>query len=213
MALVVPGKLRLPENFARSIAPLATKAEIEDLTAIDATLGAEGVAQAFAALREALAASVERHEVQHRLDAQRPLVMPKALADRVGPAEKNGHERSHAARARAELSAYLAELARDDRTGRVGLGAIARFLFDRRQHGSAECYAALVILEGLASELGVPQEGPLVVGAALDRHAASRLYLALADQPPDRLRAASKRLWERLFAAPLPDLRAVPAKP
>ncbi|MFT3769570.1 MAG: hypothetical protein QM820_29390 [Minicystis sp.] len=213
LALVVPGKLRFPEGFARSLAGLATEAEIAELGAIDQALGGDVEQRVFLSLRDALAASVERHEVQHRLDARRDEVMPRALAERVGPLRQNGHERRHAVTARAELSAYLSELGRDTRTGRVGLGAVARFLFDRRLHGTPECYAALVILEGLAEGLGVPQKGPLVTGSTVDRRAAGRLYLALAAAPPERLREAAQRLWEQLFAAPLPDLRAASTHP
>jgi hypothetical protein len=87
---------------------------------------------------------------------------------------------------------------------------VARYLLDRRQHGTAEFYAALVIFEGLAVELGLSHDAPLVTNGSVDRSAASRLYLALAEQPPARLRDASKRLWERLFAAPLPEIHLNP---
>jgi len=213
LALVTPGKLRLPESFTRSIEPLATKAEIADLKAIDDALAGEPAQRAFTALRDALAASIERHEVQHRLDARRARVMPQALADRTGPLVQNGREHKHADRARAELSAYLSELARDPRTGRVGLGALARFVFDRQHHGVPECYAAIVILEGLADTLGLPREAPLIAGRAVNRRAAARLYLALAAQPPERLRDAARRLWEKLFASPLPDLHNASKQP
>jgi hypothetical protein len=206
MALVVPPLLRLPEGFSRSLAGLAGKAELAELGTIDEALGGDEDLRAFAALREALGASVERHEVQHRLDARAPRVMPKELSERVGPLEKDGKERGHAAAARAELSAYLAELARDERTGVFGVGMVARFLFDKHLHGTAESNAAVVILEGLASELALPPEAPLVVSHTVDRRVASKLYLALTAVPAERLRGAAKRLWERLFAAPLPAL-------
>jgi hypothetical protein len=207
--LVVPGKLRLPEGFAAQLEGFATKEELAALAKADKALERADMERTFGALRDAVAASVERHEVQHRLDARKPLAMPKALADLVGPAEKDGHERRHAATARAELSAYLAELARDAQTGAVGLGSVARFLFQRRSHGTPECYAAVVILEGLADTLGLPKGDPLVARGAVDRRAAGRLYLALAAQPPERVREAAKRLWEQLFAAPLADLRTL----
>ena len=207
LALSIPVKLRLPEGLTGPLGTLASKTELAELRALDDALGGDAPGTAFAAVRDALAASVERHEVQHRLDAtRRSPIMPKVLADRVGPLQLDGHEQGRATTARAELSAYLAELARDTRTGRVGLGMVARFLFDRRLHGTAECYAALVILEGLAAELGVAQDAPLVAGGAVDRRGAGKLYLGLVELPPEQLRAAAKRLWERLFETPLPDL-------
>lgn len=206
MALSVPAHLRMPEGFAASLAPIATKAEIAALEDAARALSSKEMEAAFTAVRDAIAASVERHEVQHRLDAARELPMPAALSDIVGPLRAGGRERRHAATARAELSAYLSEIARDPRTARVGLGQVARFLFDRRQHGIPECYAAIVILEGLADRLGVARPDPLVAAGKVDRRAASRLYLAIAAADPDRLRAAAKALWEKLFEAPLPDL-------
>ena len=211
--LVVPAKLKLPEQFEKSLARIAAEAELRDLHAIGESIASDASAKAFEALRDALASSVERHEVQHRLDSRSPLPMPEALAARVGPLVQDGRERPPAARARAELSAYLAELARDDRTGRVGLTMIGRFLFDRRLHGSAECYAALAIFEGLAGALAVPDAAPLIVRRSVDRSAVARLYLALAKEPPARIRDAAKRLWEQLFARPLPELRRVGPAP
>jgi hypothetical protein len=182
--------------------------ELREMMEIDAALDDRTRIDAFAALRSALAASVERHEVQHRLDAlgPQPPPMPAPLEARVGPLATGGKERRLAATARAELSAYLAELARDAQTPRVGLTLIARFLFDQRLQGSPECYAALTILEGLAEGLGTPARAPLVHAGAVDRRAAADLYLALTALPPARLNAAARTLWERLFAAPLPDL-------
>jgi hypothetical protein len=213
LTLVIPGTLRLADAFLKSLSGFASKGELAELRAIDEALGGAAEGKAFLALGDALAASVERHEVQHRLDvARRSPVMPQALADKVGPLRLDGRESPRAAAARAELSAYLAELARDARTGRFGLAMVARFLFDRRLHGSSECYAALVILEGLAAELGVPAAAPLVADHTIDRRGAGRLYLELVKQPPERLRAAAKKLWERLFEAPLPELRLIGPK-
>jgi hypothetical protein len=133
--------------------------------------------------------------------------MPKSLEARVGPLADGGKERRAAATARAELSAYLAELARDAQSPRVGLTLVARFLFDRRMHGAPESYAALSILEGLADALGVRPAAPLLAGGSIDRRAVSGVWTALVALPPDRLRDAAKKLWESLFSAPLPDLR------
>src|SRR5262249_19004541 len=135
MTLVVPPRLRLPEGFGKSLEGFVPRDELADLAGIDAALDDRTRTDAFATIREAPAAAVELHEVQHRLDALLPpagkgLPMPRALEARVGPLVEAGKERRHAAAARAELSAYLAELARDPRTGRVGLALVARFLFD-----------------------------------------------------------------------------------
>ena len=210
LAVAAPVTLRLPRGLRASLEGLVPGDDLFELMRIDAALDDQTRADAFVALRDALAASVERHEVQHRLDALGPPPpLPKALEALVGPLEDAGRERRDAVAARAELSAYLAELARDARTPRVGLTLIARFLFDRRMHGAPECYAALVLLEGLADGLGVRVAHPLVAAGAIDRHAVAEVWGALVALPPERLRAAARTLWEALFAAPLPDLRLV----
>jgi hypothetical protein len=208
MTLVVPAKLPLPDGFRESVKGLVPAEDLTELAAITGALEDRTRADAFEALRDALTSSVERHEVQHRLDAlgPQPPPMPPALEARVGPLVDHGKERRGAATARAELSAYLAELARDARTPRVGLTLIARFLFDRRMHGAPECYAALTILEGLAAELGVRVEAPLLSRGAIDQHAVAAVWTGLVALPPERLREAARKLWESLFATPLPDL-------
>jgi hypothetical protein len=208
MTIVEPSQLRLPEGFAKSLEGFVPGEDLAEMHRIDAALDDATRAQAFASLRDALGTSVERHEVQHRLDAlgPQPAPMPATLEARVGPLEQDGKERRLAASARAELSAYLAELARDARTPKVGLTMIARFLFDLRLQGTAESYAALAILEGLADRLGVPMPGKLVVEHMIDRRAAASVFLALVALPPERLREEASKLWAALFGAPLPEL-------
>lgn len=212
LTLSAPATRLLPEGFTRSLEGLVPRDDLRELALIDTALDDRTRADAFTALRDALVSSVERHEVQHRLDAIGPaLPMPPVLEARVGPLERAGEERRGAARARDELSAYLAELARDPRTPRVGLTLLARFLFDQRMHGAAECYAALTIVEGLAEALGVSAGAPLLADGAIDRHAVGQVWLALVALPPERLREAARRLWETLFARPLPELHQLPS--
>jgi hypothetical protein len=207
LVLRAPTGLRLPEGFAKSIERLVPRDDLEDLALIQAALDDQTREDAFLALRDALASSVERHEVQHRLDAAglEPPPMPAALEALVGPLGRPGDEGHLAAAARDELSAYLAELSRDPRTPRVGLALLSRFLFDRRLHGTPESYAALTILEGLGKELGKAPR-PLLHDGAVDRRAASALWLDLVAGPPQRLRDAAATLWASLFSKPLPDL-------
>src|SRR5690606_25268197 len=143
-----------------------------------------------------LLASVERHEVQHRLDygRPRPLPMPAQLAAFVGPLRASDGTPHHgAARSLAELSAYLAELARDRQTVRTGLSVLAQFLIMPAHWGTAECYAAIVLLEELTRELAI-EGASLVQGGEIDRMRVTDLYLALTAMPPDTVRAAARRL-------------------
>ena len=212
IALQRPAKLRLEPSLTEELRGLAPASALDDLRAIDAALATPAVLAAYATIRDALVDSVERHEVQHRLDYGREggLPMPPALAAYVGPAGEGESEALRfASQARAELSAYLAELARDTRATRSNLTMIARFLFNPRLQGVAECYAALAIVDGLVTELAIPKRGPLVRGGHVDRVVVAELYLALTARPPDELRAAAARRWRALFSADLPTIAAV----
>jgi hypothetical protein len=206
-----PTTLKIGLDYGKALRGLVPDAELDELTAIDAELGDAHLTEVYAQLREVLVRSVERHEVQHRVDFARddPGFMPKALARYVGPAERNGEERRHAALARDELSAYLGELARDEQTPRVNLSMLSRFLFKRRMWGTPECYAALVILEGLAAELTIPiaNGAGLLQGGQIDRDALATAYLAITAREGSELRAAARRLWEKLFEGELPGLK------
>jgi hypothetical protein len=185
----VPTTLRLPEGFAHAAEALASRDDREELALVQAALDDQTRLDAFAALRGALASSVERHEVQHRLDAAAPLSMPAALEARVGAPGRDGA---------------------GGRTPRVSLTLLSRFLFDRRLHGTAESYAALTALEGLGAALGAAPR-TLVKDHAVDRAAVGALWMELSAQAPDRLREAAAGLWSKLFGGPLPEVRRVDA--
>jgi hypothetical protein len=163
-------------------------------------------------LTQVVGRSVARHEVQHRLDrsgAGRRL--PRELAELVGPLiDDEGEERPHVVRARAELSAYLAEVARADEhpTTRLELADLARNLLEKDRWGTAECWASLVILDGLARELGI-SAGSLLVAREIDRTVAAHIITNLVARPETEVRAAAARLWARLFGEPLPPLERV----
>jgi hypothetical protein len=65
-------------------------------------------------------------------------------------------------------------------------------------------FAAAVILDGMARELGEGPREPLTGKAGFDRKPASALYLAVVRHPEDQIVAAARALWERLFEEPLP---------
>jgi hypothetical protein len=143
-------------------------------------------------LADPLIESVERHEVQHRLDgAAGGRRMPDALRAYVGEG---------GLRAREELSAHLAELSRGPGdTTRLELALLSHALFDRDAWGTAECWAAVTIFEGL-----YPDDGPLVGGGEIDRAKAARMFYRLLDRPEADVRRDAGALWERLFGLPLP---------
>lgn len=208
LTLRTPGLLRLDKDYDTALAGAVPQGELDELRSLDDEVGEKPFLDTYARLRDVLVDSVERHEVQHRLDYARPapLPMPGPLAALVGPAGE-GESHRFASQTRAELSAYLGELSRDERTTKVNLTMLSRFLFGKQMQGMAESYSAVVIFEGLAGELGIPSPTGLVTRGNILRERAATLYLALTTTPPEALRSAAARLWEKLFEGPLPELR------
>jgi hypothetical protein len=213
MSLTLPGALHVEGNYHADLGAIVPAPGLTALDEIEETLREPAVEEAFVSARGRLVASIERHEVQHRLDFMRsePLGMPAALERWVGPLEANGRERRGAERARSEMSAYLAQLARDEGTTKADTILALRFLLDQKMQGIPECYAALAILEGLADELAIPIDGPLVENGNISRQRAALLILAVLDKPAEAIRAASKRVWEKSFRSELAPLRRLPS--
>jgi hypothetical protein len=195
IALSPPSGLLIPTEGRAELARLVAPLDLVEIDAIETELAGEATAKGFAAVMAAMMETVERHEVQHRLDHEAGGLRPVAALAALGGDD----------RARSELSAYLAEMHRDARTPRVGLTMLVRSVFDSHRWGSSETLAALVLLDGLARELGIPVK-PLVAKGEVDRAAAASLYLALTDAAPERLRDAAGRLWAKLFGSPLATL-------
>ena len=77
--------------------------------------------------------------------------------------------------------------------------------------GSAESYVAVVILEGLARQLGHVSQRPVVFAAHLDRDALADLVRPLAYESSENLRSAARLLWIELYGEPLLPIVDVPA--
>lgn len=200
-------QLRLPDRYGLDLAGYAgldQRVPREDWRRAEAladALSATTLRGTLRALEAPLVASIERHEVQHRLDTLDGAlaVCPPDVSALVPCEGPLGH------RVLAETSAYVAELGRGPAFVRTNLALLARYLLDPDLLGAAESYAALVAFAGLARELGIAT-GPLVGPAGLDRAAAARLYLGLRARGPAALAAAATRTWQRLFGRPLPPL-------
>ncbi|MDQ3034058.1 MAG: hypothetical protein M3Y87_16705, partial [Myxococcota bacterium] len=206
--------LREPDTYVIERARYAalesalTPGERRDLDALIAGLAEEEHQRTYRAIESRFVQSIERHEVQHRLDFEMGTLgtMPPRLEAMVGPLRRGDLVNLLAQRSNAELSAYLSELARDATIARANLALLVRNLFDVRLWGTPECYAALVVLEGLADRMGLAH-GPLVVAHAIDRAEVARAHLALAARPDEELRASAAQLWQDLYGRPLPVLR------
>lgn len=210
LSLAPPATLELPAGYRDAVAELATADELARLDALGAELAAEASRRAFAELREALALSIERHEMQHLLDRATDLPVPAPLARYVGAGAADPSLRSGdvATVALAELSAYLAELARGD-LPHLQLAVLAGYLVEPAMWGSGECYAALVIAAELAEELGLG-ELALVERRRVQPARAAARFSELMAIDGERLRRAAARRWQTLFGRPLAELERLP---
>jgi hypothetical protein len=166
---------------------------------------------AFDRVRDRYVASVERHEVQHRIDYRRGLIpVPAILAERLDVENPlDAAQTSLAGRARDELSAYLAAIAQAPDSPLLDLVLLSRFLFDEDNLGGPYCYAALAAYEGIAGELGIEPgvcEGESEGDTAIDRARVAELFRRVTARPPAELRAAAARFYSRCFGQPVPEV-------
>lgn len=205
--------VRAPSGYAfdpERYAPLRQRfypAEWRELRTLADALAETRHLRTFRVLRARLRQSVERHEVQHRLDFLSGTVAeaPESLARYTGPVHVGERESPGAARASAELSAYLSEIARDAELSKTNLALLSRHLFERRRWGTAESYAALVITAELAQELSLVFDD-LLRSHAIDRDEVARVLGLLLERPGPELAAAAQRAWSRLYRRPFPEL-------
>ncbi|MEM1418108.1 MAG: hypothetical protein AAGH15_24645 [Myxococcota bacterium] len=202
LRVVLPQRVDLTTRELAGLREIVPRREWRALERTRSEASRPELRRAYAALEAALVASVERHEVQHRLDYLARGDAAETLEVRV-----DGRPFPIGERGTAELSAYLAELARGPELVRTNLALVTRHVFDRRRWGSAEANAALVILDQLRDALEGPS-GAIWVGRRVDRAAAARLVRALLERPTGALSAAAAARWEVLFGRPLPPIDA-----
>jgi len=152
-----------------------------------------------------VAASVRRHEARHAIDIDRekPLRYPKALAAYVGPMPSDDASKRFVLRARAELAAYTSQIGNDPIAPQLALWNLASAAFNRERWGSAESYVAVVIIEGLARQIGVTSPRPVVLQGRLDTSRLAALAEPLAAQSTETLRMAARKLWIELYGEPM----------
>jgi len=137
-------------------------------------------------------ATVRRHEARHRYDLDTgELRLPAALAAYVPNEDKN----KFSIRARAELAAYLSQIANDPVTPQLSLWNLAGQALHGQHWGSAEAYVALVVIEGLTHG-----------HAGTDRARLAQLARPLANLSDDQLRDRARTLWFELYGQPCPTM-------
>jgi hypothetical protein len=152
------------------------------------------IVAAFEQERNAWANAVQRHELQHLIDqldglAGIPVVLARRL--RVDPTTEPESFSLFGA-ARAELSAYLAEVA-DGPEPRFSLVQLSAAVFDRSLQGTPHHFAVLTLFDGLMKSLGVLGDHPSYDEA----------LVRVVEADPQAARAAARSLYEDWFGRPL----------
>jgi len=154
-------------------------------------------------ITDRVVATVRRHEARHGFDNDRKqqLRYPTALHAYVG--DPLAPTAAFVARARAELSAYTSQIASDPSVPQLALWNLANMAFRKDHWGTAESYVAVVVVEGLARQLGVRAgAGPVIHDGHIDRNRLATLAIPLAHMSDDDLRAAARRLWNDFYGEP-----------
>ena len=199
LRMVATDELFLPAGMLDALDGQVPHYQRERVDAIEDAIANLDAPRIASRIHELVATSVRRHEATHGFDADRDTEAryPQPLADMLGsPHDDEGNPVPIVRAARAELSAYLSQIANDPLTPHVAYWHLARNAFTEDQWGTGEMFAAYVVTEGLARQLG----GPAPVGRGRQRLAP--LAALIAKTPSDKLRAAAKALWTELYGEP-----------
>ena len=207
---------QIDDFVAQRIAPAVFHAQFEigDDSFVHTTAGRDlayaagvAIARELAAMNrngplitKAIVATVRRHEARHGFDNDLPgegLKYPFALSHELGTSPP-----AFVQRARAELSAYLSQIASDPITPQLALWNLAQLGFNKERWSSAESYVAVVVIVGLARELGIKTTGTVIHDGHIDRNRLAELAVPLAAESDDALRTAARRLWHELYGEP-----------
>ncbi len=205
--LRVPERLVPEADYSTELERRIARRELHEWDELHARLVTPRLLGAFLAARDLVGASVERHEVQHRLDYGSGLQpVPERLARLVGLDNPlDAPPGSLAARVRDEQSAFLAQIA-DSARPSLDVLLLARYAFDAAQWGTPYTYVSLAILGELAERTGRTPE-PLIVRGSVDRVALAGLFHHLVALRPDALREAARGAWEAARGAKLPEVK------
>jgi hypothetical protein len=186
-----PPERYLPErNLGEQLEPLISRTDARSWNEIEDALSDPAMIAAFEEQRAEWTQVVKRHELQHLIDQTELLVgIPVGLARRlrVDPATEPEPYSLFGA-ARAELSAYLAEVAYGPypRLSLVGLSAA---VFDRGLSQTPHHFAALTIFDGLIRSLGLVGDGIKYEDA----------LVRVVEFDPEATRVKARELYEAWF--------------
>jgi hypothetical protein len=204
---LVPPKRLVPEaDYAEELRYRAPKATLDDWDDVHDELLRPATIATFERLRDRFARSLERHEVQHRLDYARGLVpVPARIAERLGLEDTlAAPPGSYAARCRDETSAFLAQIAEEEGSPALALLLLSRYLFNRHEWGTAYSCASVAVFDMLSTTLAMPgAEARLVRGGSVVRDELARRVLDITGRGADEIRAAARKTWEEAYGGTL----------
>ncbi len=190
--------------YARSAGP----ALLGEVRAAQRELDTPEMRASYEALEAAHLRSVARHEAQHRIDYEDDRIalhVPDALAAYTGRTEEETRVNHLAERSNAELSAYLSQVAREPDRVLTNLVHVVSFPMSRHDWTRPESYAALVIFEELARELGI-SHGDFVVDRRVVRAEIAHVYGSIRGHTGAAVATAAQRAWATLYGVSLPPL-------
>ena len=209
MKLSLPMTYRVNMGRYATLESLVPSEEFTEFVQIDEQMGDPGFEFAFLPIYEQVISSIERHEIQHRLDyAARPrLPLPHGLERFVNLYREDGSETSKAQRIKFELSAMLAELARGETVLHTNITLYSRNLLSRSERGSPYYYGLIIIFDGLAQLLD-EQTKPIRRGEYFTVDVLKRTEMFLTVEKKELIKAAHN-LWRNLFGGGLPGMVVV----
>ncbi len=208
--LVVPQRLVPEADYAKELSLRVPRAGLHEWDELHDELLTKPKLAAFERLRDHYVASVERHEVQHRLDYRRDLVpVPPMLVELLGVENPlDAPYGSRPARARDEMSSFLASLIDSGPSPNLELALMARHAFTKHSLGNAYSYAVLAAFIGIAREMKIDTD-KYIGRRRIRRAQVARLFIAITDRPAAKIREAARRFYQASYGIPLPSVKTV----
>ena len=206
LQMIATDDLFLPPDLLEQLEGQVSHYQHERVEGIEDELASLDAARIASLCHELVAATVRRHEAAHGFDADRqaPLRYAALLEAQTGDAQTtDGEPRELVIHARAELGAWLAQIANDPNTPQLVTWDLAGHAFSRHRWGTPESYVAVVVIEGLAKHLGGAPHDPVIHDGEIDRDRLAAVAMQIAKTNDRVLRIAAAVLWAELYGEPL----------
>ncbi len=179
-------QLFVPADLLKALAEDVPHYQLERVEAIDDELADLEGPRIHSRIHDLVSATVRRHEAQHGFDYDRETALryPAPLQALLGAAthDDQGNERAIVSSARDEMAAFLSQVINDPLTPHASLWHLGQQVFDRNNAGTSYFYGGIVVLEGLAKQLGIDTSGR-TFDRGLDRVRLAKIATQIAKLP------------------------------